>query len=70
MIVIEGGEVICIKKGNGEFITIGKIYEVLGITIDGDYYLILCDDETYAYYSVDKFTSLSDWREQQINKVL
>ena len=70
-----GDEVVCIKKYDYEFITTGKIYEVLN-TIkydDGGLYIcLLCDDGiTRGYhYLATVFIPLSEWREQQINKVL
>ena len=71
MIANRGDKIICIGVGFCDFITIGKIYEVLGISMYGDYYLILSDDgETRREYPNRYFMALNEWREQQINKIL
>ena len=84
MIANKGDSVVCVETSGCDSITIGKIYEVLGNATGVNLYyevlgnatgmnlyFLLCDDEALlGYYSVDKFISLSEWREQQINKIL
>ena len=65
-----GDKIICIKAGFCEFITIGKIYEVLDITDDVNFYFIVNNYGVGSYYSIGCFMKLNEWREQQINKIL
>ena len=83
MIANKGDKVVCIKNDGCGCITIseiyevldtygvGKIYGVLGTYRDGGkLYLVRNDIGKENYYPVERFISLSEWREQQINKIL
>ena len=77
MIANKGDKVVCVKKGGNNFVTIGKIYEVLeeGSFLNyykgaEEIYLVRNDIGNLNCYSVDKFIPLSEWREQQINKII
>ena len=67
----KGDKVVCVKKEGNIFITIGKIYEVMGITVDDHFYFILNDiGSGFCPYHIECFMKLNEWREQQINKIL
>ena len=67
-----GDKVVCIKNDEYGCTTVGKIYEVLGTSMEeGLLYFVLFDNaRTYGYYLAANFMSLGEWREQQINKIL
>ena len=73
----KGDKIVCVLKGCCRFITIGEIYEILDVDdygrvhIDGvKLYSVRNDIGRVEYYSMDKFISLSEWREKQINKII
>lgn len=60
--------VVCKENINGQFsITIGKSYEVI---IDKYAYKIMDDNDEYKYYPKEMFKSLSEIRNEKINKLL
>ena len=70
MIANRGDKVVCVNKNRCRYITIGKIYEVEGVTDDGQFYFISNNRGGEYYYSTTFFIPLNEWREQQINKIL
>lgn len=60
--------VVCKENINGQLsITIGKSYEVI---IDKYAYKIMDDNDEYKYYPKEMFKSLSEIRNEKINKLL
>ena len=59
----------CIDTMGYKYLTMGKTYEVVSIDADGDYYIINdeCDDLWYPKYL---FKTLSEMRNETINKLL
>ena len=59
-----------------EKLTIGKKYNILGSkTAQGflttsKFFCILCDDGIQGEYSDNRFISVEEYREQQLNKIL
>lgn len=59
-----------------EKLTIGKKYNILGyITAQGylttsKFVCILCDDGTQGEYSDNRFISVEEFRDKQLNKIL
>ena len=72
MIAKKGDKIVCVKKEGNIFITIGKIYEVMGITDDDYFYFISTDIGVSDFYPypIEYFMKLNEWREQQITKIL
>ena len=68
----KGDKVMCVKNIGYKYITIDKIYEVLGISLDGGFYFISNDISagSRGFYETECFMKLNEWREQQINKIL
>jgi hypothetical protein len=58
----------CINDGGWEYLTIGKIYEVF--YIDKYYYKINNDNGYKHWYSKDWFKTLSEIRNDKIDKLL
>ena len=65
-------KVICIN-GTGRVtdrgITIGKIYDAYHDR-DPRFYYIKNDNEIWIGYSANRFITLADWRDKQIDKIL
>jgi hypothetical protein len=69
-------KVICIKNDGWSQLksqlTINKVYDAKLIQVNsGDYYYgIISDIGIYIEYNIDRFITLADWRQQQINGIL
>ena len=53
--------------------TVGKTYDVLEFEAENDYVTIIRIVDDFGkghWYDIKYFTNLSDWRDQQINKIL
>ena len=74
-------KVICIRQDNYTYdngqpidfhLTTGKVYDVIKYDVFGCIKFALIDNDAgySSYHSIDKFITLEDYREQQLNKIL
>ena len=68
-------KVVCIKKRPD--LTIGKIYIILDKMyndinngVNPNSYLLIDDTKKKCWYNGDRFITLEEYREQQLNKIL
>ena len=68
----KGNIIVCVDlKGidTNVPLTFNKHYIIDDISYDG-YYVIINDDDKYAHYLPDRFISLSEYRETQLDNIL
>ena len=65
-------KIVCVKYIPNwrwhQYITIGKTYTI--IRLIKDYYHIKGDDDVVRWIPKEYFSSLEDWRDQQLNKII
>lgn len=67
-------KLVCINNNYLEtlkrYLTLGKIYEYEPFFSHKNNYFIEMDNGRYEYVSKECFSTLEEWREQRINKIL
>ncbi len=64
-----GDEIICIDNSGSEKLIIDKKYIVLDIETNLNWITTICEDGDKQQYSLSRFITISQHREQQLNKI-
>lgn len=64
-------KLVCVKNNMPDccHLTIGKIYNVVEIDTDAEYYRVPNDNNDNCWYYQDKFVTLEKNRKQKLNKI-
>jgi hypothetical protein len=61
---------IGIEGPENKILTKGKSYDVINITPNKDYYIIVSDNGKVTTVANNRFITIDEWREQKLNKIL